>query len=218
MRYSIDRQTSLEYLGSNRSQGRSAVSALTMLLLAAAEHLDAALRVVLIAAAVPAVWSFRYYRRPILFASCVAAMLLAGASVAVGRGRVLDSTRTFFGQCQVSTDISGRYQVLLGLYLNRLSPDGAIAFHISNRHLSLGPVLGGLAGSHGLVALEQMQPTSHAEEEAGKSASDWVIMARTRSDLGSLASDPRWQQPSPSDDTPYWTDDLSNIFSVMHFR
>jgi hypothetical protein len=79
-------------------------------------------------------------------------------------------------------------------------------------------MLGGLAGSHGLVAVEQMQPASHAEEEAGKSASDWVIMARTRSDLGSLASDPRWQAPSRSNQTPFWTDDFSNILSVMHFR
>ena len=84
----------------------------------------------------------------------------------------------------------------LSLYLTRLSPGGAIAFHISNRHLSLGPMLGRLAASHGLVAVEQMQPASHAEVEAGKSASDWMIMARSEADLGVLASDPRWRKPS----------------------
>ena len=106
----------------------------------------------------------------------------------------------------------------LSLYLTRLSPGGAIAFHISNRHLSLGPMLGRLAASHGLVAVEQMQPASHAEVEAGKSASDWVIMARSEADLGVLASDPRWRKPSVSNETPFWTDDFSNIVSVMHFR
>ena len=79
-------------------------------------------------------------------------------------------------------------------------------------------MLGRLAASHGLVAVEQMQPASHAEVEAGKSASDWVIMARSEADLGVLASDPRWRKPSVSNETPFWTDDFSNIVSVMHFR
>jgi spermidine synthase len=106
----------------------------------------------------------------------------------------------------------------LTLYVTRLSPGGAIAFHVSNRHLSLGPVLHRLAATHGLVAVEQPQAISHAEEEAGKSPSDWVIMARSRTDLGSLASDPRWHTPSVSTQTPFWTDDFSNIVSVMSFR
>ena len=33
----------------------------------------------------------------------------------------------------------------LGLYLSRLAPGGALAFHISNRHLTLAPVLARLA-------------------------------------------------------------------------
>src|SRR5206468_10501498 len=70
----------------------------------------------------------------------------------------------------------------LSLYLTRLSPGGAIAFHISNRHLSLGPIVQRLAIAHGLVAVEQMQFVSQSEADAGKSPSDWVIMARNEAD------------------------------------
>ena len=53
----------------------------------------------------------------------------------------------------------------LGLYLSRLAPGGALAFHISNRHLTLAPVLARLALSHGLaVRLQtaQRQSGDHA--------------------------------------------------------
>jgi hypothetical protein len=327
---------------------------LTMVLLAVVQGLHAPLGVVGAALGLPAMWSFRYSRRPVIFGCCVASMLLAGEAVAVRSGRVLDSARTFFGIYKVSTDVTGRYHELfhgttlhgmqsidparhrepltyyhrtgpfgqafsalpiaattthvaavglgvgslasyarpdqhwtfyeidpeveriarnrasftylddcggrcqvvlgdgrlsllqappqeyglivldafssdaipvhlltseaLGLYLTRLSPGGAIAFHVSNRHLSLEPMLSRLAASHGLVLVAQFQSASPSEEEAGKSSSDWVIMARSEAELGSLASDPRWHKPSVSSKTPFWTDDFSNIVSVMHFR
>src|SRR5262249_16177798 len=42
----------------------------------------------------------------------------------------------------------------LSLYESRLKPGGAILFHISNRHVALGPVLARLAENNQLVALE----------------------------------------------------------------
>ena len=39
----------------------------------------------------------------------------------------------------------------LGLYLSRLAPGGVLAFHITNRHLTLAPVLARLALNHGLT-------------------------------------------------------------------
>ena len=40
-------------------------------------------------------------------------------------------------------------------------------------------------------------------------------MARSAGDLGSLAADPRWSVPAIPPSTPLWTDDFSNIFSVL---
>ena len=43
-------------------------------------------------------------------------------------------------------------------------------------------------------------------------------MARTRDDLGELADNGRWISPVQSPSTPLWTDDFSNILSVLSFR
>ena len=92
----------------------------------------------------------------------------------------------------------------LELYLSRLAPGGALAFHISNRHLMLAPVLARLALRHGLAFRLQQSWSS-----------EWMVMARSASDLGSLAIDPRWIIPVIPPSTPLWTDDFSNILSVL---
>jgi hypothetical protein len=106
----------------------------------------------------------------------------------------------------------------LALYLEKLELHGVIAFHISNRHLRLGPVLGRLAVAHGLTSLEQVDNVIGSEVSAdGKTASDWVVMARSPHDLEPLTSDPRWSAPRVQESTPLWTDGFSNILSVFAF-
>ena len=103
------------------------------------------------------------------------------------------------------------------MYLSRLAAGGVLALHISNRHLSLGPVLARLARNHGLTAIEQRERVGLDTTSNGKSPSDWVVMARSLSDLGSLVADARWVAPVASQSTPLWTDDSSSILSVLHF-
>lgn len=103
----------------------------------------------------------------------------------------------------------------LSLYLARLAPGGAIALHISNLHLSLSSVLGRLADSEGLVALWQREPATAGSFSEGKFPSEWMVLARDRSDLGTLTTDPRWKAPVVAPSTPLWTDDFSNILSVI---
>ena len=107
----------------------------------------------------------------------------------------------------------------LALYLAKLAPNGVLAFHISNRYLDLEPVLGNLAQDAGLISLvERDRKVSEAEMEAGKITSDWVVLARHASDLGALASDPRWQPLRGQPDRRLWTDDFSSILSVLRWR
>ncbi len=106
----------------------------------------------------------------------------------------------------------------MALYLSRLTPHGILAFHISNRHLLLGPVVAREAAAHGLVALERVQSVTDEESQAGKRSSDWVVMAHAREDLGALATAAGWVPPRTSDSTPLWTDDFSNLFSVLRLR
>jgi spermidine synthase len=106
----------------------------------------------------------------------------------------------------------------LELYLTRLEDGGVLAFHVSNRQLSLGPVLGKLSNTLGLVALEQRDRVPQREMNSGKVSSDWVLIARDSADLGSLTRDSRWTAPAVSAATPLWTDDFSGLLSVVRFR
>ncbi len=102
----------------------------------------------------------------------------------------------------------------IGIYLSRLRPGGALVFHISNRHLVLAPVLTRLAEAHGLIAVRRNEVLAKVTSD-GKIPSEWMVMARTRGDLGSLGQDKRWQTPAVPASTPLWTDDFSNILSVL---
>ncbi len=64
----------------------------------------------------------------------------------------------------------------LQLYLDRMTEDGIVCFHVSNRYLDLRPVLDNLAQKLGLADLYE----SDDEERGypGKSGSTWVVLAR----------------------------------------
>jgi spermidine synthase len=100
------------------------------------------------------------------------------------------------------------------VYLSKLSDRGVLFFHISNRHLALRPVVGALAADLGLAGRFQVhQPP---KDSSGR-ASEWVVMARSEEHLGTLANDSRWER-MPGDTRHVWTDDYSNILSVLARR
>jgi len=104
----------------------------------------------------------------------------------------------------------------VGLYFSKLSDRGILAFHISNRHFELGPALAAVAKGHGLSALVMKDvDVSQEEERDGKEPSVWVVMARAPECLRLMTADARWQSLTPPDDFREWTDDFSNIFSVL---
>ena len=102
----------------------------------------------------------------------------------------------------------------LDLYLAKLRPDGLLAFHISNRHLDLEPVLGRLAQSAGLQALvaEDLDPAESALE-AGAYPAIYLVMAREEAALKPLRGDPRWR-PARADG-PLWTDDFASVLGAL---
>ena len=104
----------------------------------------------------------------------------------------------------------------LQLYLAKLSADGILTFHISNRHLDLEPVLADLARDAGLAALTLADDdVSDAEAQAGKQSSQWVVMARTPAALERLALNNRWVALRSEPNTAVWTDDYSSIVQTL---
>ena len=110
-------------------------------------------------------------------------------------------------------------QEALRLYLDKLADHGLVAMHISNRRLNLKPVVANLAtDAHLACWCRDDLAITPAEAAQGKEASQWVILARARVDLGALPADQRWQELSAHADYSLWTDDFSNIISLLKWR
>ena len=105
----------------------------------------------------------------------------------------------------------------LQVYLDRLAPGGLFAFHISNRHLGLEPVLARLAEDAGLVALIRRDAVPPGAE-SGKRSSEWGVMARKPEDLAPLNSDGAWRPVRLRPDVALWTDDFSNVLTLLLAR
>ncbi len=107
----------------------------------------------------------------------------------------------------------------LKLYLDKLSKQGLLMFHISNNHLDLQPVLANLAQDAHLTALNQDDlRVSAAESAQGKMASEWIVMARQPAELAALAADQRWKPAKARSDRAVWTDNFSSVLSVFQWR
>jgi len=101
------------------------------------------------------------------------------------------------------------------LYFQKLAPHGLLMVHLSNRHLTLGPVVAGSAEDLGLVA--RVRDDDDEESDVQKSASTWAILARAPEDLGRLKDNDEWEPLKAEPGLRLWTDDYSSIVSVMHW-
>jgi hypothetical protein len=107
----------------------------------------------------------------------------------------------------------------LALYMSKLAPNGIMVFDITNRYLDLHGVLAGLARDAGLACLMNDDVLVSPEEtRQGKFSSWWVVMAHNAGDLGALVSDPHWRALRAAPGSPVWTDDFSNIVSILRFN
>jgi hypothetical protein len=81
------------------------------------------------------------------------------------------------------------------VYLDKLTEDGLLTFHISNRYLDLKPVLLNLAREHKLAAVYQSDDREHDDSRIfpGKSNSTWVVLARTSEHLDGLRALNDWE-------------------------
>jgi hypothetical protein len=105
------------------------------------------------------------------------------------------------------------------IYLDKLADGGVLAIHVSNMYLDLLPVCSALAADAGCSGLYQNDLNISPQDSAeGKSASQWVIVARSAQTLASQRSDPRWNPLPPPPASGVWTDDFSNILSVFRWR
>jgi spermidine synthase len=105
----------------------------------------------------------------------------------------------------------------LRLDLAKMRPDGLLAFHISNRHLNLTPVLAAAAEELGLVAMRQIDLVTADEGDEGRVSSTWVVLGRDMAALKPIARDGRWEVLRRRPGFRAWTDDYSNIWSILEW-
>ena len=101
----------------------------------------------------------------------------------------------------------------LALDLEKLAPDGLLLIHISNRYFDLTGPLARAAASLGVTAVHR-DDDDEVEKGDWKSASHWVVFARTPEALGFLQGNPQWQPLPPSPGRP-WSDDFSNVIEAL---
>jgi hypothetical protein len=105
----------------------------------------------------------------------------------------------------------------LQLYFAKLGEHGTILLHISNSHLKLWPMLDVLARELGLATRHQVFMPTPAQVADGAKASEWLALARDDADLAFLDKAPRWKAERPPYAVAGWSDDFSNLLSVIEW-
>lgn len=95
-------------------------------------------------------------------------------------------------------------------YRRKLVPGGLLAFHVTNRHLTLAPVLAAQARRLGMTALARTDDSV----DTPASVSTWVVLAREDADLDRLRTRDGWE-PVPVAGARAWTDDYSSLVQVL---
>lgn len=105
------------------------------------------------------------------------------------------------------------------LYLSKLTETGLLAVHISNQNLDLSTVVGDLANDARLFCFCQKDNyiDYNDQQTKGKYTSTWAVMSRTYSSLAKIRENPHWRFIIPRLNVKPWTDDFSNILSVIRW-
>jgi SAM-dependent methyltransferase len=102
----------------------------------------------------------------------------------------------------------------VALYRKHLRPGGILAFHISNRHVDLGPPIALLAQSAGM---EGRRVSVDTPSDPGEYVSTWMLLTADPAffDLPDVAPHARPVQPKPG--LRVWTDDYSALLPFIRW-
>jgi predicted membrane-bound spermidine synthase len=103
----------------------------------------------------------------------------------------------------------------LAMYVTKLRPGGCLALNVSNSYLDVRSVVVGGARSLGLAGYTRHDGDLSVAPKGDKEISDWVVVASDPSAMADLASDARWTPIDQVGRYVVWTDDFSDILSVL---
>jgi hypothetical protein len=102
----------------------------------------------------------------------------------------------------------------LTLYRRHLTPQGIIAFHVSNLHVDLEPAIGLLANSAGLQA---RRVSSGSARQPGEFASTWILVTADSTFFAQPEISAAGHSLRLQSDLKVWTDDYSALLPVIHW-
>lgn len=103
----------------------------------------------------------------------------------------------------------------IALYLRKLKPDGALVMHISNNYLDLEPVIAGIAENLGIPSLARVSEGGKVENtDIRYHPTHAIVLTHNKSMLEAFAKN-NWTPGMTLDNVKIWTDDYSNIVSVL---
>ncbi len=100
----------------------------------------------------------------------------------------------------------------LQVFLKHIKPDGAVAFHVTNRYLRLAPVVKQLAEE---IGYEAILITDDAEDDKYLSRTDWVIVTKNRDFINDEDIKAQRVTIEPIAGMRTWTDDFNNLFQIL---
>jgi hypothetical protein len=130
----------------------------------------------------------------------------------------------------------------VALYMDRVTEDGLVGIHISNKYVKLEPVVARIAEDLGLAALvfsdgwvDSSQRNDSQLAPIGKTQSSWVVLARRAEQLkvfdqpqfttsyeyrylDAVPPTNRWSELHTDPAVRTWTDDYSDVLSVMMIK
>ena len=143
------------------------------------------------------------------------------ARIVLGDGRltIQDEPKGYFDLLLLDAFSSGSVPTHLltreavDIYFSRMSEDGVLVLHISNRYLDLPSVVARIAEANGLSVKYQWysKPNKNSVETL---SSQVAVLSRTPEALARLDSDERWKA-LVSDGKQPWTDDYTNVIGAM---
>jgi hypothetical protein len=98
------------------------------------------------------------------------------------------------------------------LYLSHLKPGGILAFHTTNRHLSLAPVVKELADQLGYPCLKVV---TEKDDEALINHSEWVLVTKDGDFLRKVRTLGKVEPIGVPAGLKPWTDDYNSLFTVL---
>ncbi|MGA2941224.1 MAG: fused MFS/spermidine synthase [Xanthobacteraceae bacterium] len=100
-------------------------------------------------------------------------------------------------------------------YMERLTPHGIMAIHVSNRHMELASVVAAFGKVEGLTTYDKQDNQAADFIKDYRANAEVVVLARNSADLDALPSWRGWRKLEPTPGVAEWTDDYSDILHAM---